>query len=555
MELVQASRYKVKVEESTYFTMRDGVRLAADVYRPEADGRFPALLSMGPYGKEQQRLGIPPQPWGSPLWDGTAEAGDTDYIVSRGYAHVIADVRGTGYSEGEYVGLLPKQEGQDGYDLVEALATQPWCDGNVGMVGMSYFGATQLLTAAEGPPHLKAICPYQAPTNLYRTAYDGGILNGFMHVIWGIHPGSSGIAPRNVASAMMKKLSKQELDRRIVEAKSNPDLKNYSYLYSVLANPERHPLFFDVLLNPTDGPFYWERSPHTKIGRIDIPVFIGAGCGAVQLYILAGTIDTYLELKGPKRLLLTEIANPDRPFHQWHDEFMRWFDYWLKGTENGILDEPPIKRFVAGANRWCYETEWPLAKTGWTEFYLRSHGRLSREPEVFHGVAPSSFVQEPLTITREARSLNYLTAPLIEDTEVAGPIALYLYASIDAADTNWMVSLNDVNTDGSEGWVTSGYLKASHRALDEGRSKRWRPYHPHTVPEPVVPGQIYEYAIEIQPTSYVFKKGHRIGLRIASMDTPPGYHFSFHVGSSKVTLHKIYCDGEHPSHLLMPIIL
>jgi putative CocE/NonD family hydrolase len=207
--------YKVRLEKDVYFKMRDGIRLASDVYRPDGDGKFPALISLSPYGKEHQRIGLPPQPSGSPLWDGTVEAGDTDYLVLKGYAHIIADIRGTGYSEGQYVGLFPKEEGRDGYDLVEAIAAEPWCDGNVGMIGMSYFGATQLLTAAERPPHLKAICPYQASSDLYWMGYDGGILSAFLHILLGIHIGSSGIAPRNIASAMIKDLSKEELNRRI----------------------------------------------------------------------------------------------------------------------------------------------------------------------------------------------------------------------------------------------------------------------------------------------------------------------------------------------------
>jgi hypothetical protein len=178
------------------------------------------------------------------------------------------------------------------------------------------------------------------------------------------------------------------------------------------------------------------------------------------------------------------------------------------------------------------------------------------EPEIIPEVTPNCFVQEPLTVTKEIKSLKYATSPLSEDTEVTGPIALYLYASIDTDDTNWLVALYDENLDGSQVTLTRGHLKASHRALDEGKSTPGRPHHPHTKAEPVVPGETYEYAIEIQPISHVFKAGHRIKLEIASMDSPltGGFHFSFHVGSSKITLHRIYCDQKHPSHLLLPII-
>ena len=555
-EQISQPTYKIKVEKDVHFKMRDGVRISADIYRPDAEGKFPALLALSPYGKEQQCIIIPPQTFDSPLWDGMVEAGNTDYIVPRGYAHVVADIRGTGDSEGEYVGLFCKEEGPDGYDLVESIAKQPWCDGNVGMIGMSYFGMTQLQAAAERPPHLKAICPFQTSADLYRFAYDGGILHGFMIAMLGVNIGTSGIARRRIASAMIKDLPKAELDRRVQEAKNNLDLKNYSYLYSIVTNPERHPLLFDLLINPTEGPYYWERSPYTKVDRIEIPTYVGVGLGATQIYILGRTFDIYDGVKGPKKLLLTETANPERPFHQWHDDFMRWFDYWLKGIDTGIMDEPPIKRFVTGANKWSYDTEWPLARTKWTKFYLRTKGRISLEPETIPDVSPNCFVQEPLTVTKEIKSLKYATPPLSEDTEVAGPVALYLYASIDRDDTNWLVGLYDENLDGSQVTLTRGHLKASHRALDEGKSKPWRPHHPHTKADPVVPGQVYEYAIEIQPVSHVFKAGHRIKLEIASMDSPltGGFHFSFHVGSNKVTLHNIYCDQKHPSHLLLPLI-
>ena len=142
--------------------MRDGVRLAVNVYHPDAVGKFPALLALSPYGKEIQELPLPPQSLDkSAVWDGVIEAGDSQYIVSRGYVHVIGDLRGTGYSDGEYVGIHSKQEGEDGYDLVEWIAQQPWCDGNVGMTGISYFAMLQCRVACEQPPHLKAIFPFE----------------------------------------------------------------------------------------------------------------------------------------------------------------------------------------------------------------------------------------------------------------------------------------------------------------------------------------------------------------------------------------------------------
>ena len=238
---------------------------------------------------------------------------------------------------------------------------------------------------------------------------------------------------------------------------------------------------------------------------------------------------------------------------------IRWYDHWFKGIDTGMMEEHPIKLWIKGDNTWRHENEWPLKRTKWTKFYLRSWERLSEEPETFYH-EPDVFVQMPPTMTDKIQSLKYLTAPFSQDVEVTGPMALYLYAEIDQRDTNWIITIKDVNPSNFETELTRGWLKASHRAVDESKSKPWQPYHPHLKPEPVTPGKIYEYPIEIRPTSNVFKKGHRIMLEIASMDLP-SYHRTqvtegppYHVCSSKTTQHKIYRDEGHLSYMLLPII-
>ena len=183
-------------------------------------------------------------------------------------------------------------------------------------------------------------------------------------------------------------------------------------------------------------------------------------------------------------------------------------------------------------------------------------GIYDQSPPVY--AEPDCFVHQSPAVTSEIQSLKYLTSPMAEDTEVTGPIVLDLYASIDTEDTNWIVTLKDVAPDGSEILLTQGWLKASHRSIDETRSRPWLPYHPHTDPLPVEPGKVCEYKIAIQPTSNVFKAGHRIKLEISSSDYKGAYmhmetHF-YHLPSSKTTLHRIYHDREYRSHLLLPII-
>jgi len=556
-ELISQPKYGIKVERDVNVPMRDGVHLAINVFRPDAEGKFPALLSLSPYGKEVQELPLPPQPLDkSILWDGVIEAGDTEYIVSRGYAHIIGDLRGTGGSEGEYVGIFSKQEGEDGYDLVEWIAQQPWCDGNVGMVGYSYFGEVQLTVASEQPPHLKAIFPTGVLTDLYRAlAYHGGVLCLFIYGLWDGRGGTSGLSPNNAVSAMMKELPKEEFESRRQEALKNPDIRHFPNLYHLLNCPQKNPIFVDFLLNPYDGPFYRGRSNYTRFDRIKIPVYVVGTWG--HFFGAAGHWALYSGINTPKKIMMKPRGFPTRPWREDMDVVIRWYDHWLKGADTGIMDESPIKLFISGINQWRYEQEWPLARTQWTKFYLNSWEELSPAPELYQD-EPDCFLQQPLHLSTKRDSVKYLTSPLAEDLEVTGPAALHLFASIDQDDTNWIVKLIDADENGSELSLVTGYLKASHRAVDESKSTPWQPYHSHRSSEPVVPGEIYEYAIELVPTANVFRAGHRIKLEIGSMESPRDWemvmHFHPHLCSSKTTVHKIYRDKEHQSHLLLPVI-
>jgi predicted acyl esterase len=556
-ELISQPKHEVAQEKNVFVPMRDGVQLAVDIYRPKAKGKFPALLGLCPYGKELQALQLPPQPLDkSAIWDGNIEAGDTEYVVSRGYAHVIGDLRGTGDSEGEYVGLHSKKEGEDGHDLVEWLAQQPWCDGNVGMIGYSYFGDIQQHVAIEQPAHLKAIFPTGVFSDLYRDiSHPGGVLSLFLYGLWDGRLGTSGLAPRRAVSAMMKNLPADEFKNRIKEALANPDIRNFPNLYHLLNYPLKNPLFVDLLLNPYDGPFYWERSAYRSFDKFKIPVY---SVGAWSHFSFTGPQwDLYKGVNVPKKIMMKPPGYPTRPWREDLDVLIRWYDHWLKGIDTGIMDEPPIKIFVMGVNEWRYEEEWPLPGLHPTKFYLRSWEGLSLEPESYQD-EPDAFLQQPLHVSSQRGSLKYLTAPLPEDTEVIGDVAVYLFASIDTDDTNWIVKLSDVDQNGKEQWLMSGCLKASHRALDASKSTPLRPYHPHTRSESAVSGQIYEYAIGLQPIANVFKAGHRIQLQIQSLMSPrdPDQSLHYHpwLCSSWTTVHKIYRDKKHRSHVLLPII-
>jgi len=525
--------YKIRVEKDVFIPMHDGVRLAADIYHPDDKGKFPALLAYGPYGKELQALVLtfPPQARPSPLWDGGIEAGDTNYIVPRGYAHIIVDARGTGKSEGECCGVYGVgggYEGRDCYDLVDWIARQPWCDGNVGMVGISYFASVQILAAAEKPPHLKAIFANGGHYDAYELAYHGGIMWLMPRASREGRGGDSGYALGNAYSAMKKRLSREEFERRVQERLNDPDIRNYPNFYHILHYPDSHPLFIDLLLNPSDGPFYWGGQPINQCDKVTIPTHLSVKWG--RGWTVDGTIDCYLGVKGPKKLELQPL--------------------------------PPIKIFVEGIKQWRYEQEWPLKRTNWTKFYLRPRGRLFMEPEPLdtESVPPDGFYQAPLTVTSGVQSLKWASPPMVEEMEVTGPAVLYLYASIDTDDTNFIVKLYDIDPHGNKSQLTTGWLKASHRELDKNKSTPWRPHHPHTRSIPVVPGEVCEYAIRIYSFSNVFRVGHRMELELSSQESltdatmallPPD---SFHLPSGRATTHKIYRDRNHPSYLLLPMI-
>jgi predicted acyl esterase len=538
--------------------MRDGVKLAADLYRPAGGGPWPALLALSPYGKGKQALGTPPQPPVSPLWDGGVEAGDPAYLTAHGYVHVIADCRGVNRSEGEYRGWMSKQEAEDGYDLVEWIAAQTWCDGNVGMVGISYFGTIQLHVAAEQPPHLKAIMPWNAVADFYREAtHHGGIVQTFFFELY------TRSVRGNPVAVTPEEYSQTELERLVEERKADPDLQMYATLWHVVDNPTTNPSFFDVLMHPHDGPFYWERSAYTVYDRIRVPFYTRSAWWAYAHMHLTGTFRHFNGIDAPRKLEIGLPVDEERPLARSYDEeVVRWYDYWLKGMDTGIMDEPPLRLWLMGAETWRSEHEWPLVRTDWRRLYLRSGGRLAEEPEHADG-STDSFCQEPLLQTTEVAELAYSTEPLPVDTEVIGPLSLTLFAGIDQPDTNWIVALEDVDPDGGARELTRGFLKASHRELDPERSKPWEPYHPHLRATPVPVGEAVEYAIALAPTANLFRREHLIRLRITALDyrgnprPAPGVsqvHYPWHVCSSRTTTHTVFRDLERPSSLLLPVI-
>jgi len=554
-ELISQPKYGIKTEKEVDVPMRDGVRMSVNIYRPDAKGKFPALLAMGGYGKELQELLIPPQPLNkSAVWDGNIEAGDTPDIVPRGYAHIIADVRGIGKSEGEYKGMWSQQEGMDGHDIVEWIAKQPWCDGNVGMIGYSYYGGIQLKVAIQQPPHLKSIFVSHIGADFYRDfSYVGGVLTLFWYGLWDGRHGTSGFAPKNVVSQMQKTLPKKEFERRRQELLNHPDIKHFPNLFHLLNYPYKNPFFFDMVMNPLDGPFWYDKAIYPYFNKIKVPTYVVGKAG----HEASGFWDVYFGIKCPKKLLVKPHGPEERPWREDIELILRWHDHWLKGNDTGVMDGPPMQMFMLGANQWRYETKWPVPRTEWQNCYLRRWEGLSFAPEIYQP-EPDCFLQQPLHLSAKRDSVKYISSPMPENLDVLGPASLKLFASIDQDDTNWIVKLYDIAPTGNENRIAKGYLKASHRAIDPKKSKPYAPYHKHTSADPVVPGKIYEYDISLGTLTATFKTGHRIKLEIESLesarDPEMQIHYHPHLCSSKITLHKIYRNKEYQSHLKLPIV-
>ncbi|HJX03992.1 MAG TPA: CocE/NonD family hydrolase C-terminal non-catalytic domain-containing protein, partial [Dehalococcoidia bacterium] len=431
--------------------------------------------------------------------------------------------------------------------------------------------------ASQRPPHLKAIFPYDALTPYqFRDQNPGGVLHSFEYFTDAMDVGHK-------VKGRPGKLP-PDTEKLWQEAMENPDYRMYGNIYNLLTQKgQQCAMLFGKLIYPFDRADAVQKGD-AFIKKIRVPAYTGAGWYAYTYKgHIQGCQSWYAGIDIPKKLLLTGPAHLPRPWQAFHGEILRWYDYWLKGIDTGIMKEPTVKMWVMGANSWYFADDWPVPGTEWRKLYLHGWGRLREQPFTAGGrddyKEPDAFVQMPPTQTRKIERLRYMTEPLPRDTLVAGPIVLNLYASIDQADTNWIVSLKDVGPDVSvrtaregeydvpvnlpERELTRGWLKASLRETDPARSKPYKPWHRLTraSQKPVVPGEINEYNIEIISTANLFEKGHRICLDVMSMDLPTGVggmtnveYIPYHICSSRTTLHKIYRCEQYPSHLLLPVI-
>lgn len=543
------------VEKDVKIPLRDGGYLYADIFRPDSvTEKFPAIANITVYNKD--KLWIPPEDLeeeANPYMNW--EAANPMWWVPRGYACVRIDSRGTGKSPGR---CEPSsyQESIDFYDCIEWLAKQEWCSGNLGTLGISYHAACQWRLANLNPPSLKAIIPWEGRADQYRDqAYHGGIFSmGFL------------------GNWINQHMARHLLGRT---RKYNPDSFSPDMLWQYLSH---------------DLDSEWWRMCSARWDQIKVPVYTVGNWGGWGLH-LRGNTEAYLCAASKHKKLRIHTGDHFRPFHSNEGKVdqLRFFDYWLKGMQNGIMDEPPIKLEIrtGGSKKpyaFRYENEWPLARTQWTKMYFSIEKE--RSPDETH--TEGRLVPEEVATTRHisysgsnpnkagigsgssapgiGRSgISFVTDPMRQDTEITGPLMANLWVSSTAEDMDVMVTLRNIDPDGKEVFelgqqgqpvvLTKGWLRASHRKLDPKKSLPYRPYHAHNERLWLEPDVPVECQIEIISTCIVLKKGHQLRVDIHAQDSAGSGNFThFHADYNEEATHTFYAGGAMNSYILLPII-
>jgi predicted acyl esterase len=546
--------YGIAIEKDVDIPMRDGALLKADVFRPDDGGTFPAILNLGPYQKDKvwvppDTLEEKPNPWMN--W----ETVNPEWWVPQGYAAVRVDARGSGKSPGQCE-PWSLAEAVDFYDAIEWAAAQPWCNGNVGLSGISYYAINQWFVANLQPPSLKAIIPWEGFADLYRDAlFHGGILSLFM--------------PNWFTAHLMHHLV----------GRASQTLPN--------AWQANTPHFW--LSNSLDtGAF---RASQAQWDKITVPMFSVGNWSGMALH-LRGNTEAFMRAASKHKKLRMQAGTHVHPFYteDGRRDQLRFFDCWLKGIDNGVMDEPPVKLAIRKGRdeiEWREENEWPLARTRWTKFYfdlstpapgLPANSGMLVSP---NPAASGSFTYPATSLgsmgsTSAASSqvmgggikpgmgVSLETAPLQQDVEVTGPVAASFWVSSSTEDMDLFLTLRNIDADGNEVMetgqqgtpvpVAKGWLRVSHRELDPELSLPYRPYHKHTRRLYLRPDEVVQVEVEIWPTSMVFRKGHRIRLDIQPRDGVGSqsymhYHADYNTGTNTV-----YSGGDRESYLLLPIV-
>jgi uncharacterized protein len=545
--------FAVQVEGNVRTPMRDGVALVSDIYRPNAEGKFPVLLTRTPYNRASPAAGME--------------------LASHGYVVIQQDVRGRHQSEGEFYPF--RHEAHDGYDTIEWAAALPYSDGRVGMFGGSYVGATQMLAASAAPPHLVGIFPYITSSEYYDGwTYHGGALSQWFVGTWASY------------------LALDTLSRKTVTLPSEPQwfgqlpLEDYRLL-KLPAVADTAPYFHDWIEHETDDEYWRQVKVSDHYEKMNVKALHAGGWHDL---FAAGSIRNFIGMqkrapsdaarKGQRLLFgpwghgptspegkIGDVTFGKQAVLKHNETVIKWYDYVMKGAQNEFASNSPVKIFVMGDNVWRDETEFPLARTTYRKYYLRGDRSLSaaapraEKPEVFEydpaNPVPTIGGRDNFPVgagpfdqrSNESRAdvLVYSTPVLRQDVEVTGFVTVELYAATSAADTDFTAMIVDVDEKGYARYLADGIIRARYRNTTARA-------------EPIEPNKVYKYTIDLWATSNVFKAGHRIRVYISSSNFPRIVR-NLNTGEKTfggVRMQKarqtIYHDAKYPSAIVLPVI-
>ena len=507
------------IEWDVPIRLADGIIIRADIFRPIAQGQYPAILTYGPYAK-----GLPFQVGYKTAWtrmitaypevaEGTSnkyqswELVDPEKWVPDGYACVRIDSRGAGCSEG-FLDVWSALEAQDQYECIEWTAAQPWCNGKVGLNGISYYAMNQWQTAALQPPHLTAMCAWEGASDYYRElCRHGGILSDFL----------DGWYLRQVKSVQYGVGSRAEINpnngRSVAGDITLSDAELSANRAETHLDAQNHELLDD---------FYKQRIP--DYSKIKTPLLSAANWGGIGLHP-RGNFEGFLQSASEQKWL---EVHGDTHFSHFYSNYglalqKKFFGYFLKGEDTGWANMPKIQlnirhpgeKFVLRG-----ENDWPLARTQWTQYYLQPDGKTlsTDKPKVTH------------TTSYHTRSdgLSFSSGPLKQALEITGPIAAQLRISSETSDADIFLALRVFDDKGVEVSfigsndprtpVALGWLRASHRKTDPAKSLPYRPWHTHDEKQLLTPLQPVDLDIEIWPTSIVIPVGYSFVLNVRGKD-------------------------------------
>ena len=485
-------RAGVLFEKNVPIPTDDGAMLMANVFRPTAEGRHPVLLSMSIYGKDIHTRDFNPDVWEEMIAHipGLCERSSCDYHawevpdpevwVPDGYVVVRIDARGSGKSAGK-LDPFSTRETRDYHDAIEWAGVQPWSNGKVGLAGISYYAILQWRAAAERPPHLAAIAPWEGAVDSYRdVSRHGGILSNVFASLW--------------AERQMIPVQHGNADSHFRDMDDRGPVGGPDALSDDELEANRVDMIAETLRRPIDGPYYRERT--ARLDDIEVPLLSAANWAGFGLHA-RGNFGGFMGAGSANKWLRVHTGDHIAPFYTEEGVALlkQFYGRYLKGEANGWDERPPVLldiRQADGTITRRTENEWPLARTQWTKLYLDAAS------SALMADAPG----EPREVAYEALedAVVFRTPPLERETELTGPMAAKLFVSSSTEDMDIFATVQAFSPDGSEvtfqgasepaAPIAQGWLRVSQRKLDPERSRPWQPYHTPDEVQKLVPGQI-----------------------------------------------------------------